>query len=52
MTKYQFNLLMKQISAIKAALAVVNDEAERRKLFRRMDGLKLLRDSEQYGVIA
>lgn len=54
MTKYEFNYLQKQIEAIQVALVVVSDEKERRKMFRRLGGLELLRDSEinkSYGVI-
>ena len=54
MNKMEFNYLMKQIEAVKAALLEVTGERERRKLFQRLGALKLLRDTEinrGYGII-
>jgi len=53
MNKMEFNYLCKQIEAIKEALKVVSGDQERRKLFRRLEGLRLLQSQEvnkMYGI--
>jgi len=54
MTRYQFNLLQKQIDNITEALKLDLSVKERRKLIRKKSGLELLRESELakgFGVV-